>query len=931
MLDRMKMSELRRAMQSKSVASFDDLAKLLGRRPRLPTLPAQRSLAAYLGKLASGDDTWFRNRPAVLEALCEILEVTKEDLLRRPELSPIDWVFADFPQLDPLDLRSESPCMLVNARASTGQLLGVELSALNSQQPVSAQWVVAAPGSGARLFAHWLAATGNGTVISIRHLSEALGRNELTTNQGRLFLLVDESDAVKDREAAKALSRYQGLTVVASFVHPSMQQETQQSASSQMSAQQQSVVRDGWRIHKWTLDAGWRATFAHWIAERLREQECLFDPDQLLTWLDKMDPSRVRFPTPGDLMPVCALLSEHGPHWLRKQTPQSLGERLLGAVTDRFPADRDGQLWLTADSYDVVRKMLQWRLSALQYPLRGGLTLDAWLLGFPSKNTQHRLSEQEIDSALSRIRRKKGSAKRKEEAALRLRVTAPDPRESLLLLKQAGVLQTDENGGLSLRPRLTYEQLLMSCAADAIRTKEPQLWGRWCAEPQRRDVLDRALDDLTEQELLDCIHQAVSAFQSGDMGLVGAVEALFAAVGRRLQDSPSFQHTARDAIDQLQALWSVTDRIRRQRLPGPDALRVPITRVDGYWERWNEFVAACWSWSFFGPKPAETPKQDPPWLWPGWNQVSLADLEQLSLVGNEPSQAWMQHRRCESSDDRLAALVPRFLTSCVVASIPESYHHWPLPFVLLHAVDNDWPIGLWASDMPLQSWQCQVLLQGIASFSDAKRQHLATLVARVSKTRSSSLFDSWRTYAERSPDFYTFLLRCADWTAVCDSLTEPDLQSLLRYLGMLPPPVIDRTIQMVVKSETLTVDQILRSALDNSPQQGTWSVKERLLTELALYRAEKSWMLPRNFYTHCPTHALETASKLWKDRSDKESLQYWFTEAPRSISIRGPLIDLLTELPPQGRPSWAVGFLLSTLHFAAARTEQVFRMAQGLE
>lgn len=69
------------------------------------------------------------------------------------------------------------------------------------------------------------------------------------------------------------------------------------------------------------------------------------------------------------------------------------------------------------------------------------------------------------------------------------------------------------------------------------------------------------------------------------------------------------------------------------------------------------------------------------------------------------------------------------------------------------------------------------------------------------------------------------------------------------------------------------------------------------------------------------------ALELWKERPHAKSTEYWFTQAPHTLSIRGPLVDCLRDLKSAERPEWVTRFLLTTLPIAGDRADEVFRLA----
>ncbi len=156
---RMTQTALREAMEQKGFASFRKLADALHRnKPKPKDLPAAHSLATYLGKLDKGDVGWFDKREQIFDAICAILEVDRERLLPKQAVSPSLHTFDGFPELRPLDLRTEDPVNLLDpSLGSIGQVFGIQpppwtsIVDSDSENAPRASWIVAPRGAGARL------------------------------------------------------------------------------------------------------------------------------------------------------------------------------------------------------------------------------------------------------------------------------------------------------------------------------------------------------------------------------------------------------------------------------------------------------------------------------------------------------------------------------------------------------------------------------------------------------------------------------------------------------------------------------------------------------------------------------------------------------------------------------------------------------------
>lgn len=931
-------------------SDLDLASKLLARLPTRRGLPSRQSLATYLGNLGRGDSRWFRKRPEILQELCKLLETTESELIQpAEEEEETTWTFGDFPQLPPIDLMRECPPNLLANSQDLTDLFGIAevgLASLRVPAPSTRgasgadgasrntprytnwldprpHWIEALPGSGARLFAYWLATQRQAVCLPVRRLADAVGAPELQSTM-QVLVLVAEPDPDGDAAAAVELGQARRVTVVASFQLPLGADAN----SSEDGTRSQSDEQGTWTRVPWQLSPDWRRRFLQWIADRLKLGNPASFVEGILGWLAQFDPLGRRYPTPGDLMPILALVHEHGLRWLRQQTPDQLSLRLLEALVANLPEDSDGKLWLKAQAPPVLRALLHRRLCDHSAPLRGGSPAATWAEYMPTELLSTRLSEPSATAGIRRLRRLKSKARERAEVELVARITTPNPLEAVEFLRRATILRVEPSGFLTIYPRFTQEQILHALALHATQHDSPEKWGRWATEPLRRELLDWALDQQDERGLQSCIERALAIAETRSLGAVGAIESLFAAIGRRLQDGWRPREPAR--VAQLHALWRCAEATRTTRVDRSHAIRVPCTRIDGYWSQTGSFIATCWAWSFNLPPPTESRGADPAWLWPGWEPVSVNHLADIPYSTRQPSSVWVQRGQFASAEDRLFPLFDRFLARCPDTDLPK-FSGGSAAFmvhVLLHAAERGWPLDVLNREI-WRTWQTAILLREAPRLSAGARSWISSWLLACFQ-RSSSIGQALLQLESKDPPLHRFIVDNADWQQVAKQLSSLSPEVLLRDSAGFPVSLRPWLVEHLVMHPDLPAAQIEESLLQPQPGIDLQAVLD-LVIEIAARRSDYTFNLPRALYQRSLPDALRAAARAWRKEADAAATQNWFIEAPDSIAARAPLIDILGEVPPAERPAWTRGFLAATLHYAGPLTERVFRLLQGQE
>ncbi len=541
------------------------------------------SLASKLSLLCnpSGDHSWWRLRQdTALEAVARVLGVPVSELLPRSD----DGVVVEaLPELRPLE-SWDTPCA-VGQGGWLGNLVAHHLARHHCT------WLVAPPGMGKSLVVSQLQRHHAGGV----HTRQLLTLAELPREVDPSVPLVVEVD-LPGGEAATAtlrsLARRDAHTVVlAGFDRPS--------------------VVSGIVDARFALKPDWRSRLVRWTAERLSPEPSWVE--DVLQWLGTNDPRGELFTSPGDLLTFLRAVHDNGglkkkPN-LRTWAQQHHG-RVLG-LRDR---------WLALEGEKLVEQLLRARLEQAEVPL-GPLSVEGWTGLVPKTWAGAEITSGDI---LKLAGLGTAAARKKEGEALADRAKPP-AEGAVHQLVEAGTLRCC-SAGLSVYPRwaaVAIEQAVLN-----EKTADIQRWGAWAVDASRRALTDQWLDARPPHELLELVEKALPLTLDA-LGHVGAIEALFHAVGRRLLlgwQVPERSHLVLQRLGILQL-----DLLRRFESPSTP---LPLTRRPDHADRAAHalWLAAAWQFSLSVPRPERV--QGPGWWLPGWNdRLALADFPRNMDVG----------------------------------------------------------------------------------------------------------------------------------------------------------------------------------------------------------------------------------------------------------------------------------------------------------
>ncbi len=637
--------------------------------PRDPP-PKAVAISNRLGDLEKGRAGWWdaRERTAI-RALEQAGRLRYAELPLPRDLLPSP----DFPRLRPFNPGTEDPLALCTPEWFDPKWVNYR------------QWIIAPPGAGRSFVLHWHRVRGTASIKEVLHLADA---GALFDERRPILLGVDAPDPDTDLSILARLDRREDVIVIAPFPMPRV--------SAGKDPRGASVQNVRWLEERWRPAEGWRPRLVRWLAGRVDDRESLLDAEQLIGWMDDVDPRHEMFATPGDVVPLCAFANDAGVPSFKRD----VAERYLRQRVDREASDGTEQsVWLRAWAVDLVRALAVSRLAHVESPLQGPLSREAWASLAPTGTVSPAPSLQDVEAALDSVSAARGPREKKARKAEAMRIVQRRPSaEAIECLLPLRLLRPAGNG-LIMHPHWVSTRFHRIRVRDEILRGDPHIWGRWAANADRRAFVDAELADVPEADLLRVIREAVAKFDVSDLGAVGAIEALFAEVGRRLGPG-------RRLADDLAPLWQLQRGLLTSRFTGLAGV-APLTRPGGG-EGDGAWVACCWAWSLYGPRCEIDDGRA--WLFPGWvaGGPTLGKLAPLAHQGlgepglpSEPHQdsrrppgtlprrswsRWMHEGLAHvpplpPAFDRLLGMAPDVVDACRDESVTT-----PPPAILLPAV-----------------------------------------------------------------------------------------------------------------------------------------------------------------------------------------------------------------------------------------------------
>jgi len=853
-------------------------------------VPTAISISNRLGDLEREKSGWWESddRPAARQAFEQVTGVSFRDLplARDVILSP------DFPRLRAFRPHDEAPLALGTADWFT------------PPGPADRRWIVTPPGAGRSFAVQWHRVCESARATEVARLGDA---SEVFDVDAPIVIGVDGPDADGDAGALARLDARGAVLVIAPFAPP-RSPEGPLGPGHEPSSETSS--RPGWSIEEWRPAPNWREAFVHWIASRIDDRETLLDADQLAGWLDRVDARCETFTTPGDIVALCAFAHESGVPSFRRD----VADRFLRArIAQESNQGREGGTWLRAWGADVVRALVNSRLERVDLPLWGPLDRGSLADLLPADLAPRALTESEIDELLDRKRTPKTEARNK----LR-RCSAP---EAIELLTSARLLRA-QGTGLSLHPRWVGLGFARARVRREVAEGSPATWGRWAVDPERRELVDAELDDVAVAGLVRVSEHVVRDFDRTSLGAVGAVEATFAAMGRRL--GPRVR-----GPDALQSLWKIQHSLLTTRYTNGVSL-APRTRPG--FEAGGEWVACCWSWSLYGPKAKVDDSEG--WLFPGWCDPSLAGMAPLAQIsvgepgwtGRESRFEMARLRRLQPPFRQLLEMSFEVVARCEDPMLPERVPSVLIPAVLLaaHRRTPTWsPSAEHVFHVAGSLWGGEYLAERATALAPDDRVAVAqTLWSALLGERKGAVYALDRI--RQSPPLLAFAGEYLSAEDFAQALSPDDVPALHRLLDLpmkFRLPLVRNALQHRPDQIGLLHD-VLDRGWSGSRGASRAGAENAPWIELLADMGRPTWIYRQALWNVAPERAL--ARTLSADLTDSTAAD-WFHGAP--TRLHATLLDHLAR-GPRPLPEWAVLWLRRRVLDAGAGAERAYALLE---
>jgi len=593
----------------------------------------ESSLDPQLRRWCAGHDNLDGRGDAdeLKQSIADVLEVPKERLFPAPTRSdPSLFPIAEFELIGPFDPKYEAPCFESALRQSDGPralFAGRDDAEINWFRPeeASAKWVHAPAGTGRSFVAHWHQHRWKThlwnrddpgrfppAVFVVQGLDDL---REIAWPPSTQPMIVDLATASGDLQVLRALARH-GAMVIAPFPCPVVEDPGELASLY------------AWREFEWAPGVAWRRAFIGWVGERVarRDVETLLDTSAVSNWLDAVD-SHVRiFNTPETLLGILRFAHEHGEKRLQGRFGADLARDWLAAGFEGYGGTTVREVWLREAAPRAIEMMIAAWWSDPRLAWNDRIRVEDWETLVPADATGS--ADEAREEALrvaAQLRRKVTKPKRRELEKEHDRWLARPPGRGDVVraLAAARILRGRETGMLQLAPSWIPAAFVFTQLGREINRGSVSSWGRAAIDPSRQADVDAALDRLSWESLSKVIARVLDTFEVRSLPLVGAIEALFLAVGRKLRRGYAVPAACEEALDRLLAHQLPLLVIRvTSGLPAPRTRGGPHEPQ----QAGAHFLAACWDWSFARPRPVGFDALIHPWEFPGW---STPDLEAL--------------------------------------------------------------------------------------------------------------------------------------------------------------------------------------------------------------------------------------------------------------------------------------------------------------
>lgn len=550
---------IKKALRRSNLKSNDALAEKLleehggdfldGKGQKL----SKRTLGTKIGELDRGMHAWWRKRETQTNHLLNALGMEREDLDLRPIGGQHRLSFASFPAYPPLTLPREIPWRIgqaqrnqdshTSSRYGNKPTLDFWLSGKRrGLTPDGVQWLCVPDDVEFVLLTHWLIATGAYPVLRVATPDVVMRRHldEVAWSDPQIIVLEHGGEAEHIGRLA-SLHQDAPLLIIVRDVLPAFASQDQRQDLAVARAAHAKIEQ--WT---WTLLPDWRQQLVLAVEQRMLDLgvDNQFLSEVTLSLLERFDRSHQWFASVTDVLVLCQAVCEGEENGLREKINNATdAASLLSLLFNRNEAHLE-------QTRHVVKA--RWLRLALNWS--GALTRDEWI--------DLVKSEERFETMITRN-----------------------------LLGQQGRDYRFQ------RPVVT-RLLLRSYLVEQMNKVDLDSWAPACFDDERRPLVDAALDALSVEALQKLARKVGPACI--DRRYLGAAEAVFAALGRRMLHDAINAHVLMEfAAHVLPKLRPHHDRV----LPFSRSLSAPDEVA---------WTTVCWAWSVHvRPVPDET------WLFPG--------------------------------------------------------------------------------------------------------------------------------------------------------------------------------------------------------------------------------------------------------------------------------------------------------------------------
>jgi hypothetical protein len=830
--------------------------------------PPHGTLTEYMNRLARGEVAWWRSHPELRAFLLEELGEGAEALLP-PEADDAQlWRFEGFAELPPLDLMQEVP-----------PALGVP-NLFELPTSTTGTWVAIPSGFGRTLAARSLAVRFPELVRmrALRSLSDAASL--APPSDGWLILDVEAMNPGDEQAAPHILEHRRVLIFAPGPLSPAALRESRRPRRREFLPLGHDEPPPRVQQVVWQAHPDWMHILSRWIAARVRGPT--FEVEVLVDHLQRLDPKGTWLRTPADVMPLLALAHQQSELVLTGDRVAELAEELLSYQLHRTLLGQEETVaaWLRAHAREALRGAIHRRVESLTLPLLGPLRAQAWAELLPEGHAGP-LSEEDVRKQLESLVQGRGSKQRRLAEVQRV-LTLPDRQVAAEYLTGAGLLR-QRTAGLDLHPSWLVRQVALQRIRQAIGEEAVEVWGPWCVEAERRVLADSVLDELDNDGLRALIERVLAFPHPGaDLGQAAAVEALFAAVGRRL----AAPHSLPTAV--LHELWRRQRDLLVQRYP-EQKLPLPRTRPGpGDWSRRsNAFLADCWSWSLRVPAPLEEVAQEQQWLFPGWASPSWSESSVLSAL--EPPMEETNRKQWDPDFLRLLECVEEVLTH-THGDLPHAVPDLLAPTVLLRRALADEVDWVAFQSIEGGGWERREFLHLLDKQRVTKHAGIASALFRGG-CRSAGPQGALERMERSLPGLHAVLPA----EAIIAELASRTLSGVGELVLYLPEAAGEEVMVWLLGHVPDTVDVLLHG------HEEFEALPPRVLLRLVREEHALAWRAARQIWHNAPAVAEEAALRAIT-ALDTPFAQRMITEAPVRHVRR--LLEALERELQGGPPPW---------------------------